>query len=114
LQTGLALDVYGVVRLEQIRKYGVVDNVVMGRITSLVEKSSEPASKLIGIALYYYPRQYMASVETHIAEGNNPDQLGGLIQWLLPRTSVMIQSVPGIWHDVGSKEILAEASRFFS
>jgi len=31
------------------------------------EKPAEPASTLIGIALYYYPRQYLASVREYIA-----------------------------------------------
>ena len=113
-QSGPVLGVYDVGSLEQARKYGVVDIDATGRITSFVEKPTEPASTLIGIALYYYPRQYLASVRQYIAEGNNPDQPGRLIQWLYPRTSVMTWSVPGIWYDIGSKETLAEANRIFA
>ncbi|MEN9778828.1 MAG: hypothetical protein RJB04_2583 [Verrucomicrobiota bacterium] len=113
-QSGPVLGVYDVGSLEQARKYGVVDIDATGRITSFVEKPAEPASTLIGIALYYYPRQYLASVRQYIAEGNNPDQPGRLIQWLYPQTSVMTWSVPGIWYDIGSKETLAEANRIFA
>ena len=49
-----------------------------------------------------------------VAEGNNPDQPGRLVQWLYPRTPVMTWSVPGIWYDIGSKETLAEANRIFA
>ena len=113
-QNGPVLGVYDVGSLEQARKYGVVDIDGTGRITSFVEKPAEPASTLIGIALYYYPRQYLASVREYIAAGNNPDQPGRLIQWLYPRTPVMTWSVPGIWYDIGSKETLAEANRIFA
>lgn len=113
-QSGPVLGVYDVGSLEQARKYGVVDIDATGRITSFVEKPAEPASTLIGIALYYYPRQYLASVRQYIAEGNNPDQPGRLVQWLYPRTPVMTWSVPGIWYDIGSKETLAEANRIFA
>ena len=108
------LGVYDVGNLEQARKYGVVDIDATGQISSFVEKPSDPASTLIGIALYYYPRQYLAMVRQYIAEGNNPNQPGRLIQWLYPRTPVMTWSVPGIWYDIGSKETLAEANRIFA
>ena len=113
-QSGPVLGVYDVGSLDQARKYGVVDVDATGKITSFVEKPAEPASTLIGIALYYYPRQYLASIRQYLAEGNNPDQPGRLIQWLYPRTSVMTWSVPGIWYDIGSKETLAEANRIFA
>ena len=49
----------------------------------------------------------------YLAEGNNPDQPGRLVQWLYPQTPVMTWSVPGIWYDIGSKETLEEANRIF-
>jgi glucose-1-phosphate thymidylyltransferase len=53
-------------------------------------------------------------VAEYLAEGNNPDQPGRLVQWLYPRTPVYGWRVPGRWYDVGSKETLAEADRAFS
>ena len=112
-QTGPVLGVYDVGSLEQARKYGVVDVDASGKITSFVEKPSEPASTLIGIALYYYPKAFLGHVRRYLAEGNNPDQPGRLVQWLYPQTPVMTWSVPGIWYDIGSKETLEEANRIF-
>jgi glucose-1-phosphate thymidylyltransferase len=113
-QSGPVLGVYDVGSLEQARKYGVVDVDAAGRITSFVEKPAEPASTLIGIALYYYPRAYLGHIRRYVAEGNNPDQPGRLVQWLYPQIPVMTWSVPGIWYDIGSKETLEEANRIFS
>ena len=69
---------------------------------------------LTGIALYYYPKSTVALIKQYIAEGNNPDQPGRLVQWLYPRTAVYTWPVPGIWFDIGSKETLEEANKIFA
>ena len=110
----VVLGVHDVGTLEQARKYGVVDVDDSGRVTSFVEKPEHPLSTLIGIALYYYPRRCLALVRQYLAEGNNPDQPGRLIQWIYPRQPVLSWRIPGIWYDIGSKETLEEANRLFA
>lgn len=108
------LGVYDVESLEAAKKYGVVAVNRDGVIADFKEKPEHPASTLIGIALYYYPRATLKLVDQYIAEGNNPDQPGRLIQWLYPRTPVSTWTVPGMWYDIGSKETLEEANRIFA
>jgi glucose-1-phosphate thymidylyltransferase len=108
------LGVYDVGSLEQAKKYGVVAVDSNGVITSFEEKPSEPKSTLIGIALYYYPKETVMTIPTYIAAGNNPDQPGRFIQWLYQRTPVLTWQVPGTWFDVGSKETLEEANKIFA
>ena len=108
------LGVYDVERLEAAKKYGVVAVNREGVITDFKEKPEQPVSTLIGIALYYYPRATLPLVAQYLAEGNNPDQPGRLVQWLYPRTPVFTWTVPGIWYDIGSKETLDEANRIFA
>ncbi|MFM8420715.1 MAG: nucleotidyltransferase family protein [Verrucomicrobiota bacterium] len=110
----VVLGVHDVGSLDEARKYGVVDVDADGRVTSFVEKPSNPPSTTIGIALYYYPRRYVGLVRQYIAEGNNPDQPGRLIQWIYPRQPVLAWRIPGIWYDIGSKETLEEANRLFA
>ena len=55
----------------------------------------------------------MPLFNTHIAEGNNPDQPGRFIQWLYPQKVVYTYPIPGTWFDIGSKETLDEANRIF-
>jgi glucose-1-phosphate thymidylyltransferase len=69
---------------------------------------------LTGIALYFYPKTTLPLIHQYMAEKNNPDQPGRLIQWLYPRTPVYTWKVPGIWYDIGSKETLEEANRIFA
>ena len=108
------LAVYDVGELEQIKKYNSISVDEDGRITFFEEKPNNPTSTLTGIALYFYPRQTLPLIKQYIAEGNNPDQPGRLVQWLYPRTPVYVWNVPGLWYDIGSKETLEEANRIFA
>jgi glucose-1-phosphate thymidylyltransferase len=108
------LALYDVGDLEQIKKYSSISVAADGRITAFEEKPTHPTSTLIGIALYYYPKSTLPLIQQYIAEGNNPDQPGRLVQWLYPRTPVYTWRVPGLWFDIGSKETLEEANQIFA
>jgi glucose-1-phosphate thymidylyltransferase len=108
------LAIYDVGDLEQIKKYNSISVDGSGRITFFEEKPKTPTSTLTGIALYYYPRTALPLITQYVAEGNNPDQPGRLIQWLYTRVPVYTWEVPGLWYDIGSKETLEEANRIFA
>jgi glucose-1-phosphate thymidylyltransferase len=108
------LAVYDVGDLEQIKKYNAITLDESGRISFFEEKPKNPTSTLTGIALYYYPESTLPLIRQYIAEGNNPDQPGRLIQWLYSRVPVYTWRVPGLWYDIGSKETLEEANRIFA
>jgi len=100
--------------LEQVKKYSSISIDQQGRIVVFEEKPKNPTSSVTGIALYYYPRATLGLIKQYMAEGNNPDQPGRLVQWLYPRTPVYTWPVPGLWFDIGSKETLEEANRIFA
>ncbi len=108
------LALYDVGDLEQIRKYNSISVDSTGRITFFEEKPKNPTSTLTGIALYFYPKDSIPLIRQYMAEGNNPDQPGRLVQWLYPRTAVYTWRVPGLWFDIGSKETLEEANQIFA
>jgi glucose-1-phosphate thymidylyltransferase len=108
------LAVYDVGNLEEIKKYNSISVDKEGRITFFEEKPKNPTSTITGIALYYYPKASLALIKQYMAEGNNPDQPGRLVQWLYPRTPFYTWRVPGIWYDIGSKEMLEEANKIFA
>jgi glucose-1-phosphate thymidylyltransferase len=108
------LAVYDVGNLQEITKYNSISIDASGKITFFEEKPKNPTSTLTGIALYYYPKSTIALIRQYVAEGNNPDQPGRLVQWLYQRTPVYTWRVPGIWFDIGSKENLAEANTIFA
>jgi len=108
------LALYDVGDLEQIKKYNAITLDGDSRITFFEEKPKNPTSTLTGIALYFYPKSTIPLIKQYIAEGNNPDQPGRLVQWLYPRTPVYTWTVPGLWFDIGSKETLEEANQIFA
>ena len=108
------LGVYDVGSLDAIRSYNAIDVDEEGRITFFEEKPQNPRSTLTGIALYFYPREVLPLIHRYVADGNNADQPGRLVEWLYTRTPVFTWRVPGTWFDIGSKESLAEADELFS
>lgn len=113
-KNGPVLGIYDVGDLEEIKKYNALTLDGEGRITFFEEKPVAPRSTLTGIALYYYPQHILPLIHQYIAEGNNPDQPGRLVQWLYPRVPFYTWRVPGVWFDIGCHETLAEANRLFS
>lgn len=105
---------YDVGSLEQARRYNAVTLDANGRIVRFEEKPAQPTSTLIAVALYFYPRRVLPSIQEYVASGQNPDQPGRLIEWLHRREAVFTWRVPGLWFDIGSKESLDEANRLFS
>lgn len=111
------LGVYDTGKVEDAiaKKFGWVTADSEGKITAFVEKpDKQPDHSHIALGLYYYPAHSLSFIKQYIAEGNNPDQPGRLIQWLYQKTPVYTWRVPGIWYDIGSKEMLEEANRIFS
>ncbi|MFL6211788.1 MAG: nucleotidyltransferase family protein [Pyrinomonadaceae bacterium] len=108
------LAVYDVGNLDEIKKYNAIEVDAEGRIVFFEEKPAQPKSTLTGIALYYYPRTTLPLIQQYVAEGNNPDQPGRLVQWLYKRTPFYTWQVPGIWYDIGSKETLESANQLFT
>ena len=106
--------VYDVGSLEEVKKYNALSLDDQGRITFFEEKPKQPSSTVSAIALYFYPRHTLPMIRQYVAEGNNPDQPGRLVQWLYPKTPFYTWQVPGLWYDIGSKENLEEANRIFA
>lgn len=108
------LGVFDVKDWELVKKYNSISIDGEGKITHFEEKSQNPKSTLTGIALYYYPASVIPLIKQYLAEGNNPDQPGRLVQWLYPRVPFYTWKVPGQWFDIGGKESLEEADQLFT
>jgi glucose-1-phosphate thymidylyltransferase len=109
------LAIHDVGDIELVRgRYNSIEVDARGRITYFEEKPDEPRSTLSGIGLYFYPRETLPLIREYLADGNNPDQPGRLVQWLYPRVDFYTWPVPGRWYDIGSREQLEEADRAFS
>ena len=82
--------------------YGVID-VDGDQVVDFEEKPDDPASSLVSIACYAFPAEEVR-FEEYLANGNNPDEPGWFIQWLVDRCSVRAFSFDGAWYDIGTPE----------
>ena len=108
------IGVFDVGSLDLTKKYSEVRLDESGKIILFEEKPPHPKTTLIGIALYYYPKSVLPLIKQYVAEGNNTDQPGRLVQWLYPKVPFYTWTVSGLWYDIGSKETLEEANRIFA
>ena len=93
-------------------KSGAVDQAtgMDGQIVHFVEKPKDPESTVGGIALYYFRSDCLPLVGQYLAEGNNPDQAGHLIAWLVQRVDVHGIPVEGEWIDIGTPQAYHSAN----
>jgi glucose-1-phosphate thymidylyltransferase len=103
-QLGILIGVYDVGDLAAIRQYNNITVDAAQRITHFEEKPQTPRSTLTAIALYHYPRLVLPLIRRYLAEGNNPDQPGRLVQWLYPQLPCYAYPIAGRWLDIGSRE----------
>ncbi len=106
---GSAIAVYDVGDLELMKKYAEVELGDDERVTSIVEKPSEPRSTLAAIATYIYRRDHVPLVRRYLEEGNSPDAPGNFVVWLHTRAPVYAYRFAGDWMDIGGHEELLEA-----
>jgi glucose-1-phosphate thymidylyltransferase len=99
---------------ELMSQFNTVQTDADGRITYFEEKPELAGSTLAGIALYWYPRAVLPLIHSYLAEGNNPDQPGRLVEWLYTRTPVYAWVLPGKWYDIGTPEQLEIARAEFA
>jgi glucose-1-phosphate thymidylyltransferase len=101
------LAAYDVGSREKAKSYGLValdgDQVVDFR-----EKPDDPPSTLVSIACYGFPAEEVR-FEEYLEGGNNPDEPGWFIQWLVEQSSVHAFTFDGAWFDIGTPESYLEA-----
>ncbi|MFC7235645.1 NDP-sugar synthase [Halosegnis marinus] len=104
---GPTLAAYDVGSLDKASSYGVIDTEG-DRVVDFREKPAQPPSTLVSIACYGFPREALR-FEEYLADGNNPDEPGWFVQWLVEHDEVYAFPFDEAWFDIGTPESYLEA-----
>jgi glucose-1-phosphate thymidylyltransferase len=106
-KTGPVLAAYDVGSKERARSYGLVE-LDGDVVVDFQEKPEDPNSTLVSIACYAFPRESL-QFDTYLNGGNNPDEPGWFIQWLVSREPVSAFAFDEAWFDIGTPSSYLEA-----
>ncbi|MEF8881572.1 MAG: NDP-sugar synthase [Halapricum sp.] len=98
---------YDVGSYDKATSYGVVE-LEGDRVVDFQEKPEDPESTLVSIACYAFPAADIR-FEEYLEDGNNPDEPGWFVQWLVEHGSVCAYSFEEAWFDIGTPESYLEA-----
>jgi glucose-1-phosphate thymidylyltransferase len=101
------LAAYDVGSREKASSYGVIDTEG-NRVVALEEKPDDPPSTLVSIACYAFPRESIRFRE-YLQAGNNPDEPGWYLRWLVEHDEVYAFPFEDVWFDIGSPKSYLEA-----
>ena len=106
-QGGPTLAAYDVGSLEKASAYGLVE-LDGDEVVDFQEKPDDPNSTLVSIACYAFPAE-SARFDEYLTEGNNPDEPGWFVQWLVEDEPVYAFSFDEAWFDIGTPDSYLEA-----
>ncbi|ACV12871.1 Nucleotidyl transferase [Halorhabdus utahensis DSM 12940] len=101
------LAAYDVGSRERAKAYGLI-TVDGDRVVDFQEKPEDPDSTLVSIACYAFPAEDVR-FEEYLDGGNNPDEPGWFIEWLVDRGDVNAFTFDGAWFDIGTPDSYLEA-----
>lgn len=106
---GSCIALYECPDMELVKQYSIVELNENERVTSFVEKPSDPTTNIVAIATYIYRREHLPLIDQYLGEGNSPDQPGRYIAWLHRQVPVYGYRFIGSWLDIGDKNQLLAA-----
>ncbi|KAA9397188.1 NDP-sugar synthase [Haloarcula sp. CBA1130] len=101
------LAAYDVGSREKASSYGLIE-LDGEEVTDFQEKPDDPNSTLVSIACYAFPADSIRFDE-YLEDGNNPDEPGWFIQWLVDDGSVRAFTFDDAWYDIGTPGSYLEA-----
>jgi len=102
--TSSALAVFDLKNLTNAKNFGIATLDEAGKVSSFVEKPTQPASSLVATLCYFLKKEDAAQISKYIAEGNKPDRAGDFIAWLIGKQTVFGYTFAGNWFDIGTPD----------
>jgi glucose-1-phosphate thymidylyltransferase len=95
------------------RKYGVLSVAPDKRITRFQEKPEHPASTIVGMCLYYFPKKRLKLIDAYVgSREHKSDAMGFYIAWLAQRSAAYAYIFKGKWYDIGDHVFYQQAQRW--
>lgn len=106
------LAAYDVGSRQRASSYGLVD-LDGDRVIDFQEKPDDPPSTLVSIACYGFTADTLDRLDEYLATGNNPDEPGWFIQWLVERDPVYAFTFEEAWFDIGTPDSYLDAVAWY-
>jgi len=110
----VTIGVYDIKDIQAAAKFGVLAFDANQKVISFQEKPKNPASSLITMCLYYFPKETLGYIGEYLSGSKAADAAGSYIQWLSNKKNVYGFQFFGKWYDIGSIESLEEARAHFN
>ncbi|MDP2905835.1 MAG: sugar phosphate nucleotidyltransferase, partial [Candidatus Omnitrophota bacterium] len=105
---------YDIHNKSEARHYGVIRMNDGSRIVDFQEKPKKPASTLVAMCLYYFPKDKLGLVKKYVLDkSTGNDTTGSYIRWLKSKVAIYGFTFQGRWYDIGDHKFLNEAKRDF-
>ncbi len=104
-------------RAETLEEVAAYNNMALdseGCIRAFEEKPARPETTEFATCIYEFPSDVRSALSQYLEEGNDPDKAGYFIAWLKDRRKVFAVEPEGKWFDIGSKEVMDLADKYFS
>jgi len=109
------IGVYDIGSIANAKKYGVIKLDKNGRIVDFEEKPEKPKSSIVGMCLYYFPKEKLRLIKEYLSDKKRiKDATGLYIDWLRKRVRVYGFVFKGRWFDIGDLEFLNQAKERFN
>jgi len=95
-------------------KLGVIELDKDKKLVGFEEKPKEPKTKIAATACYYFKKDSLKLLETYIKDGNNTDNTGDFIKYLISKRPVYGFVFHEKWFDIGTFEALGKAREEFN
>lgn len=110
-----AIGIYDLQEKDKAKRYGVVKTDKDGKIVDFAEKPQNPASSLVAMCLYFFPKDKLGLVGKYMDDpANKKDATGFYISWLVKKITVYAFVLSGRWFDIGQRDFLKQADNYFS
>lgn len=108
------IGVYDIGKRSKAGNYGVMKLNKEMRIVDFQEKPVKPNSSLIGMCLYYFPKERVRMIGEYLSgKLHKNDATGFYIDWLRKKVSVYGFIFRGSWYDIGDLKFYNEAKETF-